>query len=377
MRHPPAVKRRSVPDVKNGMNMADQSEDRAGRRTRSPTVVDVATEAGVAVGTVSRFLNGQSTRDANRIQIERAIDTLGYTRNAIAASMKTDISHVVGLLVPNMGEFHAELLDQLSRKFRNTGRALMTYSHTLDGRSVMEGIESFLSHRVDAIIMAGFPSLDEPLKRLVGRGLKIVLYDHDIPGLPADRVFVNNREASRHAVEHLIDLGHTRIATIVGRSEESAARERLAGYHEALAAHEIESDPHLVFYGDWRESGGYSAMASFFAQASAPTAVFSANYYMTIGALTWIHENGLRIPDDISLVSFDDFPAFRVHVPSITAIGQPAEALADNIVAALTSRLEKTGPIAHRTVTVKCGLTLRGSTRRYRPEQQGQGRENN
>jgi LacI family transcriptional regulator len=95
---------------------------------------------------------------------------------------------------------------------------------------------------------------------------------------------------------------------------------------------------------------------------------------MTIGALTWIHENGLRIPEDISLVSFDDVPAFRVHVPGITAVGQPAETLADNIAAILAARLEKPGA-PHRTVTIKCGLTLRGSTRRYRPEKSERARE--
>jgi LacI family transcriptional regulator len=289
--------------------------------------------------------------------------------------MKTDISHIIGLLVPNMGEFHAELLEQISRKFRSTGRAVMSYSHAMDGRSVMEGIESFLSHRVDAIIMAGVPHLDEPLKRLVRRGLSIVLYDNDIPGLPADRVFVNNREASRHAVEHLIELGHTRIATIAGRQEDSVGRDRLYGYYDALDAHGIERDARLVQTCDWRDISGYAAISSFYAQKSAPTAIFSANYNMTIGALTWIHEQGMGIPEDISLVSFDDVPAFRVHMPGITAVGQPSEALADNIAAILAARLEKRGAIPHRTVTIKCGLTLRGSTRRHRPKEREQARE--
>lgn len=347
--------------------MTDRMAERASRRRKSPTLVDVALEAGVAVGTVSRFLNGQMTRDANRVQIERAIEMLGYTRNAVAASMKTDISHIIGLLVPNMGEFHAELLEEVSKGFRRTGRAVMSYSHEMNGQSVMEGIESFISHRVDAIIMAGVPPLEETLKRLVARGLTIVLYDNDMAGLPADRVFVNNRESSRHAVEHLIELGHTRIGTIVGQQQDSVGRERLAGYFEALDAHGIPRGPDLVVDGDWHEMGGYAAMAALFTLDQAPSAVFSANYNMTIGALTWIHEHRLRLPEDLSLVSFDDVPAFRVHVPGITAIRQPADVLADNIAAILATRLEKPGTAPHRTVTVKCGLTLRGSTRRYRP----------
>lgn len=348
--------------------MTNQTAERTAHRRKSPTLADVAVEAGVAVGTVSRYLNGQVTRDANRAQIERAIAILGYTHNAVAASMKTDISHIIGLLVPNMGEFHAELLEDISRRFRRSGRSVMSYSHDMDGQSVMEGVESFLSHRVDAIIMAGVPSLEEPLKRFVQRGLNVVLYDNDIAGLPADRVFVDNRQASRHAVEHLIELGHTRIGVIAGRHEDSVGRERLDGYLDALDAHGIARDRSFIVEGDWRESGGYAAMASFSALEQAPSAVFSANYNMTIGALTWIHEHGLRLPEDISLVSFDDVPAFRVHVPGITAIRQPVEQLADNIVAILTARLGKPGSVPHRTVTVKCGLTLRGSTRRFRTD---------
>ena len=347
--------------------MPSRTVERTTKRRRAPTLVDVASEAGVAVGTVSRFLNGQMTRNANRAEIERAIETLGYTRNAIAASMKTDISRVIGLLVPNMGEFHAELLEEVSKRFRRTGRAVMSYSHEMNGQSVMQGIESFTSHRVDAIIMAGVPHIEEALKRLVERGLKIVLYDNDMPGLPADRVFVNNRESSRHAVEHLIELGHTRIGTIIGNQEDPVGRDRLAGYYEALDAHGIPRDPALVIDGYWNETGGYGAMAAFFTPDQPPSAVFSANYNMTIGALTWINERGLRVPEDLSLVSFDDVPAFRVHVPGITAIRQPADDLADNIAAILAMRLEKPGTAPHRTVTVKCGLTLRGSTRRYRP----------
>ncbi len=188
-------------------------------------------------------------------------------------------------------------------------------------------------------------------------------------------MFVDNREASRHAVEHLIELGHPRTGIIAGNQRDSVGRERLAGYYDALAKHGMARDPKLVFEGDWRETGGYAAMVSFFQQEQLPTAVYSSNYNMTIGALTWIHENGLRIPEDISLVSFDDVPAFRVHMPGITAIGQPAEALADNIAAVLAARLEKSGALPHRTVTIKCGLTLRGSTRRYRLEKPEQVRQ--
>lgn len=337
------------------------------RKRRHATVVDVAVEAGVAVGTVSRYLNGQAVRSANRAQIERAIESLGYMRNAVAASMKTEVRHIVGFLVPHISEFHAGLLEQISRRIRRTGRAVMSYCHDLDSRSFMEGIDFFRTHRVDAIILDGGVEVGDQLRRFAEEGLEIVLYDNDIPGLAADRVFVNHRQASRHAVEHLIQLGHTRVATICGDQGDTAGQLRLAGYLDAISSHDVPEDPDLIVEGGWTEVGGHEAMRRLFALEDGPTAVFSANYNMTIGALSWCHENAVRIPADVSIVSFDDVPAFRLHQPGITAIAQPIEGLAEAITTLLSARFGDTGIRAHRELTVNCHLTLRGSTGRCNP----------
>lgn len=341
------------------------------RRKREPTVVDVATEAGVAVGTVSRYLNGHALRNGNRLLVERAIESLGYSRNAVAASMKSETRHIVGLLLPNISEFHAGLLEQISRNIRRTGRAVMSYCHDLDTRSIMDGIEFFRSHRVDAIIMDGVPTVGDQLRRFVDDGLDIVLYDNDIPGLPADRVFVDNHRASRHGVEHLAQLGHRRIATITGSQRDTAGQNRLAGYLDALDHHGLPNAPDLIIPGDWTETGGYEAMRRFMALRDPPTAVLSANYNMTIGALTWCHEHGIAIPDDLSIISFDDVPAFRLHQPGITSISQPLDGLADAITSVLSARLEATTLLPHRDLIVRCSLTLRGSTGLKRPKKQG------
>jgi len=338
------------------------------RKKKHATVVDVAAEAGVAVGTVSRFLNGQPIRKGNRAQIEKAIDTLGYTRNAVAASMKTEARHIVGILVPNISEFHAGLLEQFSRKIRRTGRAVMAYTHDLDSRSIMDGINFFQMHRVDAVVLDGVLSVADQLQQAVDDGLEVVLYDNDIPGLEADRVFVNHRQASRRGVEHLLELGHKRIGIISGSERDSAGRLRLAGYADAINDHGIDRDDELIKFGDWQESGGRDAMRRLMALPDRPTAIFSANYNMTIGALIWCHEHGVRIPDDLSIVSFDDVPAFRLHQPGITSIGQPADELAEAMTTLLMARFEKRDVHLHRELTVHCKLTLRGSTGPYRPQ---------
>ena len=314
---------------------------------------------------MSRYINGHAVRSANRDRIERAVAELGYQRNAVASAMRTDVSHIVGLLVPSLGEFHAGLLEQLSHRIRRTGRAVVSYSHDLDPRSIVEGLEFFRSHRVDALILDGAAMPRERLLAFAEATPNLVFYDNDVEGVPADRVFVKNREASARAVHHLIELGHERIATIAGSLRTSAGALRHAGYGDALAGHGFTLDPELIIEAHWREDEGYSAARALFALARPPTAIFSANYNMTIGLLAWMHEHGLRTPRDVSIVSFDDVPAFRVHQPGITAVAQPIAKIADTVTSLLAARFAAPAAMGRHTVAIDCDIVLRGSSRRH------------
>ena len=333
---------------------------------RQATVIDVAEAAGVAVGTVSRYINGHAIRTGNRDRIERAIAELDYRRNAVASAMKTDVSHMVGLMAPALSEFHAGLLEQLSRSIRRTGRAVISYSHDQDPRSIVEGLEFFASHRVDAVVMDGSGVPHEQLARYANSGLNLVFYDNDVEGIPADRVFVENRKASARAVNHLIELGHERIGTITGNLHNSAGALRYAGYRDALAAHNLPVDPQLVVDGNWAETNGYFAARELFSLAQPPTAVFSANYNMTVGFLIWMREQGLRTPRDVSIISFDDVPAFAIHEAGITAVDQPVVKIADAITTLLAGRFSSPAIVGRHTVMIDCDIILRGSTRRLR-----------
>lgn len=340
---------------------------RQSRRVSEPkkqaTIVDVAEVAGVAIGTVSRYLNGLPVRAANRLPIEQAIDSLGYRRNMVAVSMKRQTTHMIGLMVPNLSEFHSGLLDHLARRLRMTGRAVLCYCHDLEPSSIEDGLEFFASHRIDAVVMDGLVKAGPVLERYVRDGLSVVLYDNDIPGLSADRVFTTNQKSSERIVGHLADLGHTRIATITGNLDDSAGRERLAGYEHALHSHGIATDPAYQPNGNWNEDGGYGAMRDLLNLAEPPTAVFSANYNMTMGALRWLREHGVSVPADLSLVSFDDVPAWSIHPAGITAVGQSIDRMADAIASVLQERLQA-GPLSgRRTLRVDANIILRGSAR--------------
>jgi len=132
--------------------MTDEEFPAAGRR-KAATIADVAEVAGVAIGTVSRFLNGREIRRSNRLQIEAAIEKLSYRRNAVAAAMKTDRTHMIGVLIPTFDEFHAQMVERLSSQLRSTGRALVMYFHGHEPQLFADALDFFTQQRVDGLIM--------------------------------------------------------------------------------------------------------------------------------------------------------------------------------------------------------------------------------
>jgi LacI family transcriptional regulator len=342
--------------------MNDDTLNDAGK-PRSATIVDVAIRANVAVGTVSRYLNGFPVRRANREQIEAAIQALRFKRNAAAVAMKTDVTHVVGLLAPSFDEFHGAMLEHLSRALRRDGRALLIYCHGGDTRLMEDGLDYFSTQRIDALVMSGVAHLFDRVDRLIDAGVPLVLYDNDLAGLKADRVFVNNREASLTAVRHLLDIGHRRIGIVSGELCDSAANERYLGYCDALTERGIAVDPRYVVPGHWAILGGADATRRLMSLPEPPTAIFSANYVMALGVLRCFKDTQIRVPENVSLVSFDDPPLFGLYEDGITVVAQPINGVAQTIADVLERRLRSARETPFSTTSLRCDVILRGSTR--------------
>jgi LacI family transcriptional regulator len=213
--------------------------------------------------------------------------------------------------------------------------------------------------------MAGEEDAADRIRDLAATGTPVILYDNDVRGLQVDRVFVENRSASFRAVSHLLDIGHTEIACIAGSMHDYAGRERYQGYAAAMQSRDIVLNPDYVVDGDWNETKGYSATLRLISLDKPPTAVFSCNYNMTVGALRLLKEHGLKVPSDLSLVSFDDVPLFSLHETGITAVAQPVAQIAETIASLIASRVSGGGATHEpHAITLNCDIVLRGSTRR-------------
>ncbi|MBS7540645.1 LacI family DNA-binding transcriptional regulator [Ancylobacter lacus] len=241
------------------------------------------------------------------------------------------------------------------------GRALLTYCHGQKPDVMDQALDFFTGQRVAALVLSGADCLRDKLVRLADRGLPIICFNNDIEGVPMQRVFVNNRDAARRAVGHLIDLGHSRIAVLSGDLSQSTARERLEGYHQAMAGRGLAVDDRLVGAGSWRPSLAYAALSDLLDGPQKPTALFSSSAGMTFGALQLLADRGLRVPDDISLIGFDDSVAFRLREHPLTVIQQPLDRIAGAIGELLAAHLEADKYLAPGTLRFDCDLITRRS----------------
>jgi LacI family transcriptional regulator len=327
---------------------------------RNPTILDVAKQADVAVGTVSRFLNGQNIREANRARIEAAISDLGYRTNVLARAMKTERTKSIGLLVPVFDEFNSAILTMLVDALQPQGYSLLTFHHGHDPQAMEEALTAAAARRIDALILSGTDSIADAACMQIGRGLPITLFNNNLPDVPADRVLVDDRFATAQAIGRMIEFGHKRIGFVAGDLFEATAQNRLNGYLDALSAAGLEVDQDLIWKQDWSRSNGHAATSSLCQSNEPPTAIFYSSYVLATGALDYMRSAQLVPGRHLDIVSFDDPDVFSLTTPGITAVAQPVQAVARALADLTISRLEG-APETTRTVTLGCDLVLRGS----------------
>ncbi|MEH1535245.1 LacI family DNA-binding transcriptional regulator [Cutibacterium avidum] len=331
--------------------------------SRPPGMMDVARLAGVSHQTVSRVLNNaDSVRPATREKVRRAIDELGYRRNLSARALVTNRTRVIGVVVARGGYYGpGSTSSAIQTAARGRGYATIVASLRDGSPGELAAVVGMLTdHGVEGITAIA-PQLGfvEGLRKVARSVPIVVVADGFEVSQGMHAVSVDQRHGARLATQHLIGLGHRQIAHISGPDDWFDARERVIGWREALEDAGLEVPEVMV--GDWSAESGY-AMGGRLLDEGLPDAVFCSNDTMALGLLACLADLGIRVPDDISLVGYDDANGAAFFQPPLTTIRQPFEELGARCVEVLLGAIEGHEPEPQR---IRPSLRVRRSCRRH------------
>lgn len=296
-------------------------------KKKAITILDVAQQAGVSPSTVSRVLNGTATVEASKqAAIYKAIEDLNYSPNLAAQGLKRGTSSMIGVLTPNLGgPFYSAMLDGVEEGFGESNFYPLFVSGGWVQSKEVKAFELLLRRGVEAVIVLGGQIPAEYLLEKA-QTIPLVIVGRQIAGLENRCITINNFQAAYAATCHLIEKGHRAIVHIAGSLDHPDARERLEGYQAALQDAEIELNPDWVIRGDYTEQSGILAVESLFSQKQMKpfSAIFAANDQMALGARLALHRRGIRVPDDISIMGFDDQSVAPFAIPPLSTVRQPA-----------------------------------------------------
>ena len=337
------------------------------------TMKDVAAHAAVSVATVSAVLNGNKYVSSGLTQrVRESIKQLGYERNSLAQGLKMQTSHAIGLIISDItNPFFTSVVRGVEDVANTRNFSLILGNTDEDLKKEKSYIRLLESKRADGLIVAVTAGSHEYLHAWPAQHLPLVSIDRSLFALGIDSVLVDNVAGACKAVEHLIKLGHRRIGVVTGIPGITTTEERLTGYKQALEAHAIPFDPKLVAVADSRVEGGKFGTLQLLTQGTTrPTAFFVMNGLMVIGALQAITQVGLRCPQDIALVGFDDFEWAAVMHPRLTTVRQPTYEIGRRAAQLLFERLEKRDGVPQEVrllpqliIRESCGAPLQISTR--------------
>lgn len=326
------------------------------------TIHDVAREVNLSIATVSRALNRpERVSELTRQRVLEAVRRIGYRPDAIGRSLREGRSRSIGLIVSDIrNPFYATVTKAVEDVAQAHGYGVLICNADERPQRAHEALRFLASHQVSGVIHVPTGENIAVLQELEARGVPIVDLDR-LSGLPgAGAVLVDNRQGARLAAEHLIRLGHRRIATIAGPPHLTTGRERMEGFRASLEAAGIGLPDRYVETGDFREASGARAAQRLFALPEPPSALFVANNEMMAGALGAVLEAGKSIPQELSLIGFDDARWAKYMHPPLTVVAQPIEAIGTLAAEQLFERLNGDAPSSVRVLPTS--LIVRAST---------------
>ena len=328
---------------------------------RRATLKDVARAAGVSQSTTSRALSGEGyVASAVRDRILVAAEELGYVPHAMARSLRKQVSRSVGVIVSDLrNTFYADLAAGIAARARGAGYTMMLVDDQGLLDEELSSAQVFVATRAAGVIVT--PLTGAVSSYLLRQNIPVVEVDRQFSTGECDAVVIDNASVSRRMTDHLIDLGHRKIALLIDETDWTTGGDRFAGYQRSLEESGIPSDPSLLVSAGWDAGGARKAAIDILARRDHPTAVFAANNLLAEGVWRAANDLGMRIPDDLSIVSFDDAQWMSMVNPGITAVAQDAVALGGAAMNRLLSRIDEPDAPAI-TEVLEAQILPRGST---------------
>lgn len=323
------------------------------------TIHDIAKKAEVSISTVSRVLNdNKKVRESARLAVLAAIDELNYQPNVFASSLAGGRSKTIGIITQYIASPFFDLILRGILDEMSTGDYHPLFA---DGQWQVDrerqSVKMFIERRVDGLIILGGVLPEAELAGISER-LPLIVIGRNIPTIQANCIPLDNFGGAYTATQYLIQQGHRKIVHLTGILRHEDAARRLAGYRQALADAGLAVDEHLIVEGDFSEQSGVDAIEQLLSAGLSFTAVFAANDQMAMGIRLALYRRGIRVPEDVSIIGFDDQPASTFLTPPLTTIGQPAlkigRSAAERILAKIHDRPEE-------VQTFKAKLMIRDS----------------
>jgi LacI family transcriptional regulator len=291
------------------------------------TLRDVAARAGVSAITVSRALNntGYVSPDTRR-RIYAAAAELDYVPNAVARSLRSSKTHLLALLLTDItNPFWTTIARAVEDVAMESGYGVLLCNTDEDQAKEASYLDLLLRRQIDGLVVVPTSESTQILLDLKKRRVPFVLVDRVVREVEADNVRGDSRQGAYDMTRHLLATGYHHIAMLSGPLTVSTAEERVAGYLDAHADHGLRADPDLVFYGNFRASWSFEATQEIMARRNRPDAIFAANNFIGLGVLEALRVVGLRVPDDVAVVCFDDISQYTSSPPFLTTVVQPAQ----------------------------------------------------
>ena len=335
------------------------------REVKPVTSIDVAKLAGVSQSAVSRtFTPGAAVSDSTRRKVLDAAKALKYRPNAIARTLSTNRSRIIGVVLSYLdNQLYPAVVEQLSRALQGHGFHVMLFfaESQGSGRDFDDALTQLMTYQLDGIVLASTTLSSRLARECVEAGIPVVMFNRSASGAQANSVTSNNIEGGRIAGQHLIEHGHQHIAYIAGRDDASTNRDRETGLLQALTEHGLTLFRRAT--GNFEHTVAAEATRAIFSGATRPDAVVVASDYMAFAVLDTLRfELSLRVPHDVSVISFDDVPLAAWPAYNLTTVAQSIPLMVSSTVNLLLDQMTN-ATVVTRDVLVGCRLIVRGTTR--------------